>query len=51
VSINFEEYTLNEILEMIEKIQLQETCFDNILTEKVKEGKMVFSGSMSELLH
>ena len=40
MSINFDNITYQEILEMIERIESQ--VFYDILTKKIEEGKIVF---------
>lgn len=48
------DYTDDEVLEIYQALnEIIETksSFYEILTEKIKEGKIVFSGSMNELLH
>ena len=53
VSINYD-YSIEEVLEMYKRLDdliNQDCSFEDILTKKVEEGKIVFSGSHSELLH
>lgn len=53
MSINYD-YSPQEILKMYQELDSlisQKSTFEKILTEKVKEGKIVFSGSETEYLH
>lgn len=53
MSIKYD-YTVEEVLEMYKRLDdliNQDCSFEDILTKKIKEGKIVFSGSHSELLH